>query len=123
MPNHRSLTDAALKRIKLPKQGSIDHFDISYPGLHVRVSHTCRKVWGYYCRYRGQQLRIVFDRPYPAMSVAEAHDAWRLARDAIAAGRDPRPQPAPAATDFEGVFKEWLRRDQACSASCTTIAI
>ena len=122
MPKHKALTDAVLKRIKPPKQGSVDHFDQTYPGLHARVSHTGRKVWGYYTRYRGKQIRLVFD-PYPCMSVAEAHDKWRLARDAVAAGKHPRQSAMPpAATDVEGVVREWLQRDQAKNRSKNIVA-
>jgi integrase len=120
MPKHKSLTDAAVKRIKTPKQGSVDHFDLTYPALHLRVRDTGRKTWGYYCRHDGQQLRIRLGA-YPHMSVAEAHDAWRRARDDIAAGRDPRPKPAPSATDFKSVFEEWIKRDQADNRSLTPV--
>src|SRR5262249_41239605 len=48
-----------------------------------------------------------------AMSVEGAHDAWRKARDAVRAGRDPANSEARSSTDFNGVFEEWLKRDQA----------
>jgi hypothetical protein len=47
------------------------------------------------------------------LSVAQAHDAWRAARSEVDAGRDPGQRVECGATDFEGVFEEWLKRDQA----------
>jgi integrase len=53
------------------------------------------------------------------MSLAAAREAWRLAREDIAAGRDPSPKPiAPKpATIFDDVFADWLKRDQAKNRS------
>ena len=48
---------------------------------------------------------------YPVMGVAQAHDAWRKARDMVRAGSDPS-RSQEKATDFEGVFEEWMARDQ-----------
>jgi len=86
VPAHKSITDAAAKRFKVGK-GQIDHFDSSFPGLHLRVSHTGRKAWGYYYRIGGKLRRKTFDL-YPTMSVEAAHDAWRKARDDVQAGSD-----------------------------------
>jgi integrase len=47
------------------------------------------------------------------MNVAQAHDAWRQARRQVEGGRDPGQRVERGATDFEGVFEEWLKRDQA----------
>jgi integrase len=47
------------------------------------------------------------------MNVAQAHDAWRQARRQVEAGQDPGQRVECGATGFEGVFEEWLRRDQA----------
>ena len=61
---------------------------------------------------------------YPAMSVQEAHDAWRKARDLVQAGRDPQAvaDNALPAKSVEGVVEEWLRRDQAQHRSGKAIA-
>ena len=51
---------------------------------------------------------------YPAISLAQAREAWRKARQDVAAGRDPakvRNREA-SGTDFESVAREWLKRDQ-----------
>jgi integrase len=113
LPRHKSITDAAAKRFKA-KQGQVDHYDCSHPGLHLRVSHTGRKSWNYVYRLGGRQTRLQLDL-YPTMSVQAAHDAWRKARDAVRSGRSPAVK--MAATDFIGVFEEWLQRDQANNRS------
>ena len=43
MPKHKVITKAAADRIKPPKEGQVDHFDSSLPGLALRVSHSGRK--------------------------------------------------------------------------------
>jgi integrase len=114
MPTHKTLTDTAVRRLKAKKGQQVDHFDQQYPGLAIRVSHS-RKVWVYFTRFNGKLRRITFDL-FPTMSVAAAHDAWRAARDAVLAGKDPAPPAAAAApaaaTNVGAVIDEWLRRDQ-----------
>ena len=113
MPKHTSITDAAAARFKV-KSGRADHFDSSYPGLALRVSDTGRKAWTYFYRLKNGKViqRRMTLGMYPAMSVEQAHKAWREARDLVQVGRDPM-----AASDsslppmsFVGVFEEWLRR-------------
>ena len=48
---------------------------------------------------------------YPVMTLADAREAWRKARKDAGEGRDPASK--REATDFEGVAREWLQRDQA----------
>jgi integrase len=110
MPITRKLTTAAVERLKPPAEGQIDYFDQQFPGLVLRVSSR-RKSWNYIFRLHGKQRRMTLDL-YPAMSVAEAHDAWRKARDLVQAGRDPAEIETRAATDFASVFEEWMERDQ-----------
>jgi integrase len=67
----------------------------------------------------GGKLRRMTLGSYPHMSVADAHEAWRKARDSVEAGTDPakeRDEVRPA-TDFASVFDEWLARDQAKNRS------
>ena len=52
MPTHKTLTDAAVRKLKAKKSQQIDHFDQQYPGLAIRVSHS-RKVWVYFHRLKG----------------------------------------------------------------------
>jgi integrase len=72
------------------------------------VSHTGVKSWRGFFRLNGKQIPMTFDR-YPPMTVAAAHDAWRVARDLVRAGKDPRDT---GRTDFAGVAAEWIERDQ-----------
>lgn len=118
MPKHKTITEAAAKRFKAPERGQVDHFDQSYPGLHLRVGARL-KTWGYYCRVSGKLKRITLDN-YPPMTVAEAHDAWRTARDTVRSGRDPS-RAAATADVFENVFKEWMQRDQAENKSAHVV--
>ena len=108
MPTVRGMTDAAAKRLKAPTKGQVDYFDRDFPGLVLRVSYGGRKVWTYNFRFQGQKRRMTLD-VYPVMSVAQAHDAWRKARDMVRAGSDPS-RPQEKATDFRGVFEEWMAR-------------
>ena len=117
LPRHKSITDAAARRFKVGK-GQVDHYDSSFPGLHLRVSHTGRKAWGYHYRLGGKLKRTTFDL-YPTMSVEAAHDAWRKARDAVRSGHSPGAK--VASTDFIGVFEEWMQRDQAKNKSQRTV--
>jgi integrase len=106
-----ALTDAAVKRLKAPAQGQIDFFDSGYPGLTLRISCGGRKTWNYCYRFAGKPRRMSLD-VYPVMSVAEAHDAWRAARDRVRAGHDPAKPSITPATDFGSIFEEWMQRDQ-----------
>lgn len=116
MPKTRSLTDAAVRRLKPPASGQVDYFDQSFPGLALRISYGGRKSWTYHYRIGCKLKRMTIDT-YPAMSVAEAHDAWRAARDQVRAGHDPASKSTIGATDFRSVFEEWLARDQAGNKS------
>jgi integrase len=110
MPTHKTLTDAAVKRLKPPASGQADHFDHQYPGLALRISYGGRKSWVCFYRIGGKLRRMTLDS-YPPMTVAEAHEAWRKARDAVRAGHDPAGDHG-GATDFRSVFEEWIKRDQ-----------
>ena len=110
MPKHKTITTAAGKRFKAPKTGQIDHFDQSYPGLHLRVGARLR-TWSYYYRLGGKLRRMKLDT-FPPMTVAEAHDAWRQARDLVRAGEDPARSGDSGKVDFRSVFEEWMKRDQ-----------
>ena len=109
MPKHRSITEVAAKRFKHPDSGQIDHFDQTYPGLHLRVGKRL-KTWGYATRFNGKPIRLTLDN-FPPMSVLEAHEEWRRLRDMIRKGEDPRGDRAPV--HFGGVVEEWFKRDQA----------
>jgi integrase len=114
----RSLTDAAVKRLRAPATGQVDHFDQGFPGLALRVSYGGRKAWTYHYRFGGKLKRLGLGT-YPALSLAEARAAWRKAKEARDAGKDPAVERKreTGATDFEGVLAEWLKRDQADNRS------
>jgi integrase len=119
MPKHKTLTDLAVRKLKT-KQGQVDHFDSSYPGFHIRVSHTGRKAMGHYFRLGTALKRMTFGL-YPEMSLEAGHDAWRKARDDVRAGRDPRGSNG-SQDGFRHVFEEWLKRDQAQNRSARDVA-
>ena len=116
MPKVGSITTALADKKKSPQTGQTDYFDRTYPGLALRVSCGGRKSWTYMYRAGGKQRRMTLG-VYPHMSVAEAHNAWRKARDSVQAGHDPTRTVIRPATDFVAVFEEWLQRDQAKNRS------
>jgi integrase len=124
MPKHTTITKAAADRFKA-KSGRVDHFDSSYPGLALRVSDTGRKAWTYF--YRLKNGKVIQRRMtlgiYPAMSVEQAHKAWREAFELVQAGRDPMAAAGSVLPpmSFAGVFEEWLKRDQAGNRSARRI--
>lgn len=84
----RNLNAAVVERLKPPAQGQEDHFDKGYPGLAVRISYGGRKSWVFFYRLRDKQRRMKLGS-WPAMSLAEARQAWRDARNEVDFGRDP----------------------------------
>jgi integrase len=106
----RSLTAAAIERIKPPAKGQDTHFDSGFPGLALRVSYGGAKAFEYFYRLNGKQARMTLGR-FPAMSLAEARDAWRNAREHVHKGQPPRPKVAD--DTFESVLEDWFKRDQA----------
>jgi integrase len=124
MPKHTSITDAAAKRLTANGDRE-DHFDSSHPGLALRVSKSGVKSWVFFYRLvNGHvvQRRMTLGN-YPAMSVAEAHEAWRKARDLVAAGRDPQAvaDDALPIKSFVSVFEEWMKLDMAGKKSASVI--
>ena len=91
----RALTAAAVDRLKPPKSGQVEHFDTGFPGLALRVSYGGGRSWVYFFRADGRQRRLTLG-VYPAMSLAEAREAWRTARAAVDRGDDPAAAKAEA---------------------------
>jgi integrase len=89
------------------------------------VSDTGRKVWVYFYRLKNGKViqRRMTVGVYPAMSVEQAHKAWREAFDLVQSGRDPTAvsELSLPPMSFEGVFEEWLKRDQAGKRSAGRI--
>src|SRR6516165_7647554 len=115
--NTRTLTAAAVERIRAPTSGQTDHFDQGYPGLALRVSYGGSKSWVYFYRLFGKQKRMTLGR-FPSMTLAAAREAWRDARTTIDKGESPQHQRPAAANSFAAVADEWLKRDQAHNRSC-----
>jgi integrase len=60
---------------------------------------------------------------HPAISLAEARQAWRQARQEVQSGRDPSARKlAMGATNFKSVAAEWILRDQAKNKSKAIVA-
>jgi integrase len=96
----RSLTAAAVERLKPPQSGQVEHFDAGFPGLALRISYGGGRSWVYFYRARGGKQRRLTLGTYPSLGVAEAREAWRTARAAIDRGDD------PAATKAEAKRRE-----------------
>jgi integrase len=119
---HRSLTAAAVERLKVPAKGQVEHFDKGFPGLALRLSYGGGKSFVFFYRIGGRLRRMTLGT-YPALSLADAREAWRKARQDVQLGRDPaiaRGGASPA-TAFAAVTEEWLKRDQATNKSHATV--
>lgn len=121
MPKKR-LTDASVKRLKPPTSGQVDTFDQGYPGLALRLSYGGGRSFVFFYRVGGKLRRLTLGT-YPALGLAEAREAWRQARQEVATGRDPGRSGVvgAGATDFRGVFEEWLERDQSKNRSASIV--
>lgn len=119
----KSLTAAAVERIKPPAKGQVEYFDAGYPGLSLRVSYGGRKAWSMFYRLHGKLHRTSLGI-FPAMTLAEAREAWREARKSVTRGIDPAGAArwAAPATAFSTVVEEWLQRDQADNKSAHIVA-
>jgi integrase len=107
----KHLTTASVENIKPPKQGSMEVFDLGYPGLALRVGHGGAKSFEIFYRTGGKLRRESLGR-WPEISLAAARDAWRKTRESIAKGEEPQREGKSNATLFEKAIEEWLRRDQ-----------
>jgi len=112
----RALTAAAVGRIKPPETGQADHYDRGFPGLALRVSYGGAKAWTFFYRLHGRLCRTTLGR-YPAMTLAEARDAWRNARVLVAKGESPVHHRPAGADSFGAIAEQWLKRDQADNRS------
>lgn len=91
----RSLTAAAVERLKPPATGQVEHFDLGFPGLSLRIGYGGSRAWSYVYRAHGKQRRLTIGS-YPAMGLAEAREAWRTAKAAVERGEDPAAAKAEA---------------------------
>jgi integrase len=118
MPKKR-LTAAFADRVRPPAKDEDTYFDLGFPGLALRVFYGGSKSWTFFYRIGGR-LRRTSLGTYPAMSLLEARDAWRDARQSVAKGIDPSPRHGTSRTDtFGDVVAEWMRRDQVKNRAST----
>jgi integrase len=89
----------------------VDIVDAGYRGLALRLSYAGSKSWCFFFHRQGKLHRMTLGQ-YPAMSLAEAREAWREARKTVQAGSDPRVRRQSTAKTFASVAEEWLKRDQ-----------
>jgi integrase len=109
-----NLTVKSIERIKPPATGQVDYFAKGYPGLALRVSAAGTFTWTYHYRWRAKQKRLTLGE----MKLADAHQAWRDARDKLAAGREPGVKvTVENPENFETVAEDWIKRDQSGNRS------
>jgi hypothetical protein len=104
----KHLTELAIEKVKPPREGVIEIFDLAYPGLALRVGHGGAKSFVHFYRM-GKLHRQTLGR-WPSISLAGARESWRKTRAAIGRGEAPH---GDKASLFEHVAEEWLKRDQA----------
>lgn len=114
---HKALTQVAVDRLKPPASGQVEVFDRGYPGLALRLSYGGARTFVYFYRLGGRLRRMTLGT-YPAISLAQAREAWRKARQDVVAGRDPSGR---SSTDFESVARDWLKRDQGKNRSASAV--
>jgi integrase len=101
----KHLTDKFVASVKASKDvRQVDYFDAGFPALALRVGHR-EKVFTFHYREKGTLKRKKLGR-YPEMTLAEAREAWRLARKALAEGTLSSPSPSAL---LAVVIEEWLR--------------
>jgi integrase len=93
MPRIR-LTEAAVRRLKLPAKGQTDYFDELLPGFGLRVSASGRRSWFLFYRVKegpkqGTQRRYTLPASAAAMGLADAREAAREVMRRVELGGDP----------------------------------
>ena len=102
----KHLTDAAIQRFRAPKEGSLEIFDLGYPGLALRIGHGGAKSFVLFHRVGGKLTRTTLGR-WPRLSLADAHQAWRR----VAEGKAPTVEQELTGELFATVAEQWLRLD------------
>jgi integrase len=86
MMPQKLLTEKFVASVKATKDvAQVDYFDLGHPALALRVGHR-DKVFTFHYRQGGKLKRQKLGR-YPEMTLAEAREAWRLHRKALAEGK------------------------------------
>ncbi|MEX0758606.1 MAG: integrase arm-type DNA-binding domain-containing protein, partial [Tistlia sp.] len=113
MAQKKTLTAAAVERIKAPAAGQHDHFDAALPGLAVRVSYGGSKTFVLFYRLAGKQRRLTLGR-YPGLPLADAREKAREALRAIERGEDPaeskRQAKARRPDTWENVVEDFIEK-------------
>ncbi len=94
MTRKRALTAAAVKRIKPPEKGQVDHFDAALPGFALRVSAKGAKSYVLFYRPKigpdAGKLRRLTMGTAAEWSLADARDEAREWKRRIEKGEDPK---------------------------------
>src|SRR5262245_59895596 len=114
----KHLTELAVQRIKTPKEGTVEYFDLGYPGLSLRVGHGGAKSFQQFYRVDGKLIRESFGR-WPAISLAAARAKWRETREKLAKGEHVIPEAKSHALPFDRAAEDWLKRDQSQNKAST----
>jgi len=126
MPEKKPLTALAVKNAK-PREKP--YRLAAGKGLYLEVMPTGAKYWRWKYRFGGKEKRLalgVFDD----VSLAEAKDRRREARETLRQGIDPAAKrkaerlaaKVAAATSFEAVAREWLEKESTKLAPSTVAA-
>ncbi len=107
------LTDMTVATAKATAAGRTEIWDAAMPGFGLRVSKAGRKSWVLMYRVDGRKRRLTLGT-FPALSLAAARDAARLAQLDIARGNDPAAERAATRGDRQqsvaALAEEYLDR-------------
>src|SRR5215472_12527883 len=114
----KHLTELAVQRIKTPKEGTVEYFDLGYPGLSLRVGYGGAKSFQQFYRVDGKLIRESFGR-WPAVTLATARAKWRETREKLAKGEPVISEAKTPSLSFERAVEDWLKRDQSQNKAST----
>ena len=103
----KHLTDLAIERIRAPKAGQLEIFDLGYPGLALRIGNGGAKSFVLFFRREGKLRRVTLGR-WPRISLASARDAWRTIQEG-----KPLVQDQSRRELFSAAFEDYIKRDAA----------
>ncbi len=107
------LTDMTVATAKATAAGRTEIWDAAIPGFGLRVSKAGRKSWVLMYRVAGRKRRLTLGT-FPALSLAAARDAARLALLDVSRGNDPAAERAATRGDrqqsFAALAEEYLDR-------------
>jgi len=85
----RILSAQSIRGLKKSASGRVDYFDDPTPGLSLRITATDVRSWTFFYRDKtGRQKRLTLGR-FPAVTLADARDLAKEARNKVAKGIDP----------------------------------